>query len=439
MKLRLRSLESKETLKLDVPNSYSLQQLKETISRLISSSYSSPSPPSPSSFHLSLNRNDEIHASSPNDSLVSIGVTSGDLVFYTLNPNAFSPETLIHKPVDITMSDAPSIPEPEKFQTLDAAEAKTADLVNGSVEAVTVEKSNSQPSFLKRVLIDSIENDVNDFKLLVFAVHAVFLESGFVRVDKAFNIPPSVSGSTVSFRYSLPEILISSSDIKTVVLKFPTLGHLVHVYGSLSDVHGSGLPEVCLDKCKYARPLENMLKNSESKDDQCEKEIFEFWKMVKDRLALPLLIDLCDKAGLDPPPCFMRLPSELKLKILEYVPGVDLAKVACVSRELRYLSSTNDLWKLKIEEEFGQMGSGGNFSKDMFVLHWDSKKKSEQVPFRRHLPCVLRFSTGAYPTPFGVIPIVGGEYDWLPGHGLSLPSYPPRRTFLPPCHRGFDN
>ncbi|OIW12844.1 hypothetical protein TanjilG_24777 [Lupinus angustifolius] len=438
MKLRLRSLESKETLKLDVPNSCSLQHLKETISHSISSSSSSPS--SPSSFHLSLNRNDELHASSPNDSLNSIGITNGDLIFYTLNTNAFSPETLIHKPVDITMSDAPSIPEPEKSQTLDAAEAETTDLVYGSVEAVTVGKSNSQPSFLKRVLIESLGNDVNDFKLLVFAVHAVFLESGFVLADKAFNIRPSVLGSTMSFRYSLPEILNNCSDIKAVILKFPTLGHLVNVYGSLSDVPGSGLPEVCLDKCKYARPLENMLKNSESKDDKCEKEIFELWKMVKDRLALPLLIDLCDKAGLDPPPCFMRLPSELKLKILEYVPGVDLAKVACVSRELQYLSSTNHLWKLKIEEEFGQIGSGGNFSKDMFVLHWDSKKKSEQVPFRTHLPRPVRFFPGGYPTPFGVLPIVGGDYDWLPGLGLSLPSYPPRRTFLPPCHRGgFDN
>ncbi|XLR27564.1 hypothetical protein S83_055464, partial [Arachis hypogaea] len=33
-----------------------------------------------------------------------------------------------------------------------------------------------------------------------------------------------------------------------------------------------------------------------------QSEIFELWKMVMDRFALPLLIDLCDKAGLDPPP-----------------------------------------------------------------------------------------------------------------------------------------
>lgn len=348
------------------------------------------------------------------------------------------------------MSDAPSIPEVEKSPTLDAAEAETMDMVDGSVEAVASRKSNSQNSFLKRAVLNETLGDdiVNDFKLLVSAVHAVFLESGFVPADHAVGDSPSGLASSVSLRYSLPEILTNTSAIKTVNLKFLTLGHIVNVYGSLSDVAGSGLHRVCLDKCKFAKPLEKMLKNSEPEgsfddrddDDHCENEIFELWKMVKDGLALPLLIDLCEKAGLDPPPCFMCLPSELKLKILEYLPGVDLAKVACLSRELRFLSSSNDLWKLKFEEEFGQVGGSGKIFKDMFAMHWDSKKKSEQrVPFRPRLPRV-RFFPVRDPYPFGIPSIVGGDYDRLPGFGLPLPSYPPRRTFLPPCHwRGFNN
>ncbi|KAK7269944.1 hypothetical protein RIF29_22764 [Crotalaria pallida] len=452
MKLRLRSLESKETLKIVVPDSCSLQQLKETISGSISSSSSSSS--SPSSIHLSLNRNDEIHASSPHLSLKSIGIASGDLVFYTLNPTAFSRETLIHKPsqfesnsrdeptLDIDMSDAPSIPEHEKSPTLDVFEAETMDTVDGSVAAVPVSvgKSNSQNSFLKSVLSESLGDGVNDFKLLVSGVHAVFLESGFVLADKAVGDFPSVFGrSTTSFRYSLPEIMNNnSSDIKTVTLKFPSMGHFVKVYGSLSDVAGSGLPELCLDKSKFARPLEKMLNDGDGDDD-----IFEFWKMVKDKLALPLLIDLCDEAGLDPPPCFMCLPSDLKLKILELVPGADLAKMAFMSRELRYLSSSNDLWKLKFEEEFGQVGSGGKFFKDMFALHWVSKKKRLRLllPYAQpRLPQRVRFFPVRDPNPFGVPSIVGGDYDRLPGFGLPLPAYPPRRSFLPPCNwRRFNN
>ncbi|KAI3850362.1 hypothetical protein MKX03_002396, partial [Papaver bracteatum] len=45
-----------------------------------------------------------------------------------------------------------------------------------------------------------------------------------------------------------------------------------------------------------------------------EGKISEFWKMIKDKVALPLLIDLCEKAGLPSPPCFNVLPRELKLK-----------------------------------------------------------------------------------------------------------------------------
>ena len=218
----------------------------------------------------------------------------------------------------------------------------------------------------------------------------------------------------------------------------------MNVYGSLSGDAGSGVHRVCLDKRKFAKPLELMLANCESKsgfddgvDDQHESEVFELWKMVKDRLALPLLIDLCEKAGLDPPPCFMRLPTELKLMILEHLPGVDVAKVACACSELRYLSSNNELWKKKFEEEFGQARSRAKFFKDMFAAHWETKKRSEQlVPIRVHRPPggFLRIIRDR--NPFGIPSIVGGDYDRLPGFGLPSLSYLPRRTFLPPYHRG---
>ena len=49
---------------------------------------------SSSSLHLSLNRKDELHASSPQASLQSLAITSGDLIFFTHNPTAFSSQTL---------------------------------------------------------------------------------------------------------------------------------------------------------------------------------------------------------------------------------------------------------------------------------------------------------------------------------------------------------
>lgn len=326
-------------------------------------------------------------------------------------------------------------------------------MVDGSDEAVVV-RSNSEPFFVKRVLREALGNDVSDFKLLVFAVHAVILESGFVRVDEVSGISISCShlldewpSSMISLRYTLPEILTNGSS-HTVNLKIQTLGHLVNVCGSLFDDVGSKLHRVCLDKCKFARPLGLMLANSESKassndgggDDPCGNgnEVFELWKMVKDRLALPLLIDLCEKAGLDLPPCFMRLPMELKLMILEYLPGVDLAKVAFTCSELRYLASSDELWKKKFEEEFGQVGSRVRFFKDLFAQYWVTRKKSEQrLPFRPHQTSIMRyFPRRRGPNPFGMPPIWGGEYDLQPGFGLNLPAYTPRRTFIPRCHLG---
>ncbi|MCL7049105.1 hypothetical protein MKW94_012165, partial [Papaver nudicaule] len=45
-----------------------------------------------------------------------------------------------------------------------------------------------------------------------------------------------------------------------------------------------------------------------------EGRILELWKIVKDDVAHPLLMDLCEKTGLSSPPCFASLPRELKLK-----------------------------------------------------------------------------------------------------------------------------
>ncbi|TKY51053.1 F-box protein SKIP22 [Spatholobus suberectus] len=462
MKLRLRSLESKETLKIEVPNSCSLQQLKDTISHTISSYFSSSS----SSLHLSLNRKDEIHASSPHESLLALGVAAGDLVFYSLKPSAFSLETLPHKPSpqeetgsgdrpttqnypEILAGDALSIPAAEKPPTLDTAEAETAEMVDGSDEVVVV-STNSEPFFVRRVLKEALGNNVSDFKLLVFTVHGVVLESGFVLVDPDSGMAVNCShllddsssafSSVVSLRYTLPEILTNGAS-HSVNLKLQTLGHFVNVCGSLSDDVGSRLHCVCLDKRKCARPLELMLANSESEtsvndmgDFQFGNEVFELWKMVKDRLALPLLIDLCEKAGLDLPPCFMRLPMELKLLILERLPGLDLAKVACTCSELRYLSSSNELWKKKYEEEFGKGEYRGWLFKDSFAVSWKTKKRSQGIPYRGISRAII-----LQPNPFPMSPIWGGEYGVQPVAGVAFPRYPPRRIVIPVCRLPYFN
>ncbi|KAL9321873.1 hypothetical protein ACSQ67_009926 [Phaseolus vulgaris] len=297
MKLRLRSLEFNGTLKIKYDSS-------------------------PSSLHLSFNGKDEIRASSPHDSLHSLGVAADDLIFYSFNPTAFSRETLPHKP-ESASCDRPSV-------------QNAPETLAGDAPSAVVLSTSSEAFFVRRVPKEALGNDLNDLKLLVLTFHRVVVEYGFVRIDKE-------PGTARKFEVS-------------------DTGAFCDCLWGLSDDSGWRLHHVCLDK-------------GESKGS----DVFEMLKMVKDRVALPLLIDLCEKSGLDLPPCFMELVMELKLLILERVPGVDLAKVACTCSELRFLCNDNELWKKKYLEEFGYLEEFVRkrkwlVFKDFFALTWEEKR-----------------------------------------------------------------
>jgi F-box protein 7 len=223
------------------------------------------------------------------------------------------------------------------------------------------------------------------------------------------NLIDDMSSNTmIPLRYTLPDILTNGTS-HSINLKIQPLGHFVNVYGSLFEDFGSIVHKVYLDKCRFTKPLKLMLSNSESNasfnvnDDG--DEVFELWKIVKDELALPLLIDLCDKAGLDLPPCFMTLPVELKLLIFDYLPGDDLAKMCCTCSTLQDLASNDELWKKKFEEEFGQMLNGMWFYKNLYA-HYRATKKSEPFSFRIPRSLIMRYSQRKrISNRFGMAPI----------------------------------
>lgn len=120
-----------------------------------------------------------------------------------------------------------------------------------------------------------------------------FKNRGFLNLMN-FVFPNEWSSSmafTVSFRYTLPEIVGDEDQDcilnlrESVVLKYQILDHFLNVFGSLTSGN---------DEHKFGR------------------EVYEFWKIVKDGLALPLLIDLRAKAAVPSPLCFTRLPLELR-------------------------------------------------------------------------------------------------------------------------------
>ncbi|CAH9081886.1 unnamed protein product [Cuscuta europaea] len=431
MKLRLRSSVTKETVRIDVPPSSTLLELKHRLSQALPASSAVSSSSSSDYIRLSLNNKDELQSSSPDDTLPMLGVASGDLIFFTTTPNpqgsSKSPTSSIPgsiSPVESTKNyntsnlnektqesssnfpvDSPEKPDsvkqnekesnsssdlqvesstenekaleslhPGKGEEGEFMEVYCEEKDSSSIE-VAAGKSFSIPGFLKKVFTEELRNDDDgskDHKLLMVAVHAVLLESGFIRFDPILHKKmiglqsPNQRGTDLY--YTLLDIVhdqkSNTNTIPYMKLKLQTLGKLVIIYGSLSSgrssIHNVELNEgdlvpilnVAWSQCGLSEEIippgtDGLLWTSP------EKEIFQFWRTVKDRLALPLLIDMCEVAGFRLPPCFMRLPTELKLSILELLPGIDLGKMSCVSSELNYLISNEELWEKKFVSEFG--------------------------------------------------------------------------------------
>ncbi|KAF5731863.1 F-box family protein [Tripterygium wilfordii] len=539
MKLRIRSLESKETTRVEIANSSSLLELKQSVSRAVSASAAS-------ALHLSLNRKDELLPSSSQDTLQSLGITSGDLIYYSLDPTAFSSQTLgagssssssaqqegTINPVNsegISSIESENLQEPKIFgqtmpeqRTVSPESGVSREILAAGVTVQNQENPNeeiggmevisdtdgmdvvsdmegmdvddglvnlagkrlSEPYYLRRVLREELGDDDSHRKLLVVAVHAVFMEAGFVGFDPVsgmrvdgFSLSEGWPSNTYSMSlwYTLPELLPNESNSmpESVELKFQSMGHFMNVHGSLSKGSGSRLCRVCLNEARFA-PILGLVRAHLGKDmnDQYpEKEVFEFWKIVKDGLALPLLICLCDQSGLVLPACLMRLPTELKLRILELLPGVDIARTGCVCPEMHYLSSNNDLWKQKFEEEFGKEEAGVVIGpwKKKFASAWVDKKKQQRRKqiLRPHIdrPFIHQIIRRR-PDPFANFPpVIGdvnfpsgmGDFYFPPGigdyrvglpHGIHpSPFEPPRRVFprtqgrrnfSPDCNLGGD-
>ncbi|KAK5838042.1 hypothetical protein PVK06_006769 [Gossypium arboreum] len=437
MKLRLRNFESKETLRIQLLSSSSILQLQEAVFPCLPLN---PLHVTPSSLRFSLNAKDLLHAPSPLVSLLSLGVASGDLIYFSLNPNAFSPppQTVFQEPI--------LMPE------------SSANRENPIREPMLIEPQVSQQAnkgrFLEHYLLRKfLGEELGDIRsihnLMAMEIHVILLDSGFVLFDTVSGLKidrfrlPDESSSPVSICYSLPQLLIANDDFGLnvtdyIVLKFQTLNNFLQVYGSL--VKGGSVYRLSLNGYTFeptmgllwARCFKNYTRTDNNQDGSYisyrEKEILKFWKVVKDGLALPLLIDLSFKIGLPLPACFMRLPADLKLQILDSLPGTDVARMACVSVEMRYVASNNDLWRKKVEEEFGHwLGVTRNWKK-IYHSCWESKKKRKRAITRwRGFPRVDRpsyFPVRRDPIPLGGVHVVhDDDYDL------------PARLRIPPLHQ----
>ncbi|WCJ18042.1 F-box family protein [Euphorbia peplus] len=274
-------------------------------------------------------------------------------------------------------------------------------------------KTLSEPHFLKRVLWEHMGNGLmSDYNIVLLSIHAVFLQSGFVGFDSVsglrvdlFDLRKEQASFTKSITYTLPQLLSGDNDAELIVLKFQTLRDHVNAYGSLAN-SPLGLHKLNVDGMRFLPAIITFYLTIEGCDmAKAEKGIFELWKFVKDGLVLPMLIELCERTGLDLPPCLIRLPKDLKFRILELLPGQDIARVACVCKEMKCLSSNKELWKAKYmsqwkEKYMSEFGSGCATGvveshthtinwKRWFVSSWENTKKRKRKgrvpqPFPRH-------------------------------------------------------
>ncbi|KAK8937472.1 F-box protein SKIP22 [Platanthera zijinensis] len=290
-------------------------------------------------------------------------------------------------------------------------------------EPLLQEKLPSVPCFLRRVM-EAEKGKINsNMGLTVAAIHAVFLECGFVPCHggHGYSLPEgcAIASHLVSVMYTLPDLLCggTSVDVKNVNLKFSSVGNHVSVYGCLVESHPD-VHHLSLDSSKVA-PLLSSTTNELSEKD--EDDVFQLWKTVKDRLSLPLLIDICQKNGLLLPPCFTRLPTDLKAIILEFLPGIDLAKIACTCSELRYLASNDELWRRKFLEEWklsDLRDVGGTWKQRFALFSWKRKKpkfarSTALVPYGGN----PRFMPAPWILGGQRFPMVGGDYDRFPAIG----------------------
>ncbi|KAJ7527476.1 hypothetical protein O6H91_16G056500 [Diphasiastrum complanatum] len=312
------------------------------------------------------------------------------------------------------------------------------------------------PDLLQRVLMKEAKNVSQREGFLVLALHAVMLETGFVSGEPSqetvacdpYALPSGWSriGGLINLKYTLPNLLTSSgtaflptSDVGKVFLRCQTVGDSLVVYGTIAGGISSEIYRISLSSWKYLveslrdpvevnarlpgkRPLQEDLVISCSRNSLLEifSNIFEFWKEVKDSLSLRLLTALCERSGLAPPPSFLLLPTELKMRVFEMLSAPALAMISCVCSELRFLTSNDDLWKEKFRQEFGLKGDKQGSEdcwKIAFVREWMWRKqrneglrdhrmrfRPETFPFRLRRPPYLRPGFG----------IRGGDYDSFP-------------------------
>ncbi|RCV45802.1 hypothetical protein SETIT_9G482400v2 [Setaria italica] len=440
MKLRLRSMEARggaaavETHRVDLPPTATLGDVKTLLAAKLSAL-----PVPAESVRLSLNRSEELVSPDPAATLPALGLASGDLVFFALSPlTALAPpaQALPRNP----SPGSGSVPTAmavdggkgsEKPSTGGSSLQARAVVVNPSVPAAsspadvvmaeTVDATKGWSSFVLRDLKREMGNVVGAEGTaggrLVAALHAALLEFGFHITNpmgSRLSLPPDwppVASKPLAIKYTIPELspmLHVAEEGKVAVLNFSLMPNFVIVYGYVPGAQ-SEVRRLCLELPRL-EPL--LYLDSDQLSAVQERGILDLWTVLKDEMCLPLMISLCQLNGLRLPPCLMALPADLKSKVLDLLPGDDLARVECTCKEMRNLAADDSLWKKFVQFRNSGEGPRGSMSaKAIFAEAWQANKKRQKRPH----PTFWNYGWGNNPYSHPLrLPLIGGDSDRLP-------------------------
>lgn len=336
-------------------------------------------------------------------------------------PNENDP--LIEAPAKAATS---STPETKADDSNDQSDDMQIDVGSG----IEVGASNSIPVILQRVLLAENGHVSHTNELLILAVHAVMLETGFATVQGSSLPSGWCRRGSVNLPYTLPEIDqgVEATNVGHVVLTCQIVGNNLVIYGTVTSGSPPPIYRLCLRTSKYLPAREQTTKGANEdplpEDDliSCFLDLFGFWKCVKDELSLPLLTALCERAGLPVPLSLLRLPIELKMKILECLPALDLLTLGSTCSELRHLSANDDLWERLFVKEFGSSAGlkarGFQGWKTAFQHRFLERKRALERRMQMRRPY---FGISSRFTPYRGFPrfggIIGGDYDIYPSFG----------------------
>uniref|UniRef100_A0ACD5TVH6 Uncharacterized protein n=1 Tax=Avena sativa TaxID=4498 RepID=A0ACD5TVH6_AVESA len=472
MKLRLRSMDAlggvAETHRVQLPDTAALSAVKDFLAAKLSTAQPVPA----ESIRLSLNRSQELLSPDPSATLAALGLTSGDLVYFTLSAELSQPpppQILPRNPNQDAVSTgqiaagsksageaggSSSVPQALHVEPVHSSLPRTLQVepmaydLPDVVMAEAVHETKRSSSFvigaLKRELEEENASGAEGTVIhrLVVALQAALIDAGFLSANPLgsrlglLKDWSSGASSTLSVKYTLPELvdmLPQAEEGKIVVLNYSLMPNFVMIYGCVPGAQ-SEVRRLCLELPKLA-PFLYLDGNAVGAVE--EKEILELWRVLKDELCLPLMISLCELNGLSLPPCLMALPGDLKAKVLEFVPGVGLARVGCTCKELKDLAGDDNLWKRKFELELNACSEASGWSrswKQRFGEAWTRKVGNSKRQQKRPSPRFWDYGWGNSPPSPIRFPVIGGDSDRLPfiNHNVVGPSFGNRRRNISP-------